>query len=113
MLIQKTFFKALIRSAEYLHNRQDLSLGAIYSCTKGVVFLGTPHRGSDKVGLADIISCVAKVALRQPSHHLIRILAENSDILERQRSSFASISERMSLVCLYEEIPTGIGLVGL
>jgi len=109
--MQWTFFKALIRSSEYLNNRQDWGRGAIYNCTNGVVFLGTPHRGSDQTGFADIVSRIAKVAWRQPSHHLVRNLEVDSDVLERQRKSFASISEKMSLACLYEELPTGIGVV--
>ncbi len=92
--MQWTFFKALIRSSEYLNNRQDLGRGAIYNCTNGVVFLGTPHRGSDQTGFADIVSRIAKVAWRQPSHHLVRNLEVDSDVLERQRKSFASISEK-------------------
>lgn len=111
MLTRWNPLKALIRSSEYLNNRQDLGLGAIYRCTSGVVFLGTPHRGSEQTGLADIVSRIARVALRQPNKHIVRNLAEDSDVLERQRKSFASISERLSLVCLFEEVPTSIGLV--
>lgn len=42
----------------------------------------------------------------------MRNLAEDSDVLERQRLSFTSISKEMRLVCLHEELPTGIGIVG-
>jgi hypothetical protein len=52
------------------------------------------------------------VALRQPNDKLVRNLAEDSDVLERQRISFTSISKEMRLVCLHEELPTGIGIVG-
>lgn len=88
-----------------------MRLGEIYNCTAGVIFLGTPHRGSGKTGFAEIVANVARVALRQPNDKLVRNLEEDSDVLERQRKSFASISETLSLVCLFEEKPTGIGLV--
>jgi hypothetical protein len=104
--------QALIRSSEHQNNHQNLALGAIYSCTAGVVFLGTPHRGSDRIGLAEVVSSIAKVALRQPNDKLVHNLAEDSDVLERQWISFTSISKEMRLVCLHEELPTGIGIVG-
>lgn len=67
----------------------------MYSSTAGVVFLRTPHRRSDKTGLAEVAKNIAKVALRRPNEKLVRNLAEDSDVLERQRKSFASISERI------------------
>ena len=56
---------------------------------------------------------IANLALRQPNAKIIRVLEQDSDVLERQRSSFTSISEKMPLVCLYEGMPTGAGLVSL
>jgi hypothetical protein len=41
----------------------------------------------------------------------VRNLAEDSHVLERQRDSFTTISNTMPLVCLHEELPTGIGIV--
>jgi hypothetical protein len=55
---------------------------------------------------------VAKAVWRQPNEHLISLLEKESAILEKQRKSFASISKDFSLVCLYEELPTKIGIVG-
>ncbi|PMD40433.1 hypothetical protein L207DRAFT_633459 [Hyaloscypha variabilis F] len=103
--------EALVRSSEMQKNGQNPTLGAIYTCTSGVVFLGTPHRGSDKIGLAQVVSSIAKLALRQPNDKVLRNLAEDSDILERQRESFTTISSKMPLVCLHEELPTGIGII--
>lgn len=105
--------QALIRSSEYLNNQQDLRLGAIYKYTNGVVFLGTPHRGSDKVGLGQIVANIAAFALRQPNEKLLKNLDKESDVLERQRRSFASISEKLPVVCLWEEKPMEIGIVSL
>jgi hypothetical protein len=105
--------KALIRSAEYLHNNQNEGLGAIYKCTKGIVFLGTPHRGSDKAGLGQLVSGIAKLAFRQPNPHLLGTLEQDSDVLEHQRNSFGSISSKLLLVCIYEEEPTSTGMVSI
>ncbi len=56
---------------------------------------------------------VAKLVLQQPNDKLIKLLAQESDILERQRRSFASISNSIAIACISEELPTGIGLVRL
>ncbi|KAK7954712.1 SERAC1 protein [Apiospora saccharicola] len=102
---------ALIRSAEYLHNKQDEELGSIYACTKGVVFLGTPHRGSDTVTYGKIVAKAAKLALRNPNDQLISMLEKESPILEHQRKSFASIGKDLALACVFEELPTALGIV--
>ena len=107
-----TGFKALIRSAECLHTGQNVDLGYIYKYTRGLLFLGTPHRGSELTGFADIIIKVANVALRQPNKKLIEILRHDSDVLEGQRSSFSAISRDLPIACIYETVPmVGIGMV--
>ncbi|KAK8035531.1 LipA and NB-ARC domain-containing protein [Apiospora rasikravindrae] len=103
--------EALIRSAEYFHNQQDEELGAIYACTKGVVFLGTPHRGSDLTPYGHIVAKAAKLALQNPNDHLVTLLEKESAILEHQRKSFSSISKDLALACVYEEMPTALGIV--
>jgi len=75
------------------------------------IFLGTPHRGSSKTEFAHVVSNVAKAVLQKPNDKLIHVLAESSDVLERQRRSFASISKDITLVCISEELPTHIGMV--
>ena len=92
--------QALIRSAQYLHDNQALDLGALYSCTAGVVFIGTPYRGSDQTGLAKIVSNKAKVSLRQPNDKLLDYLKKEFDTLENQRKGFVSISKDLPVVCL-------------
>jgi len=103
--------EALIRSSEYHFNEQDEDLGSVYACTKGVVFLGTPHRGSELTPYGHIVAKVAKLLLRQPNERLISLLENESPILERQRRSFASISKDMGLACVIEELATPLGIV--
>ncbi len=108
-----TYLQALIRSFECLHSGQNLNLGYIYKFTIGLEFLGTPHRGSEQTGFADIIAKVASAALRQPNKKLIDILKQDSDVLEAQRSSFSAISKNLPVACIYETVPiAGIGMVG-
>lgn len=77
------------------------------------MFLGTPHRGSGKTGLAEIVANVARVSLRKPNDKLVGSLSEESDFLEKQRESFTNITKSIPVVCLWEENPTAIGVVCL
>ncbi|GAB7336610.1 hypothetical protein MBLNU13_g10308t1 [Cladosporium sp. NU13] len=98
--------QALIRSSEYFHNGQDAKLGAIGQQTLGVVFLATPHRGSDAARLADVVCTAAKATWIGPNPHILDTLKSDSDVLESQRASFVSISQHMPLICIYEELRT-------
>ena len=105
-------FKALIRSSEYLHSKHihHERLGAVLSCTLGAIFLGTPHRGSGKATLGKLAAKAA--AALGASEKILDVLKEDSDVLERQRNSFDSIRQELFIVCLYEELPMqGIGMV--
>ncbi|MCJ1478869.1 hypothetical protein MMC13_007553 [Lambiella insularis] len=98
---------ALIRSSDLLSNGEDRRLGSIYEFTKGIVFLGTPHRGSGNTEYTGLVVSAARALLRDPNHQLLQTLSQNSHILERERRSFASISgsSKFSIACLYEELP--------
>lgn len=94
------------------HTKQNPKLGNTYAYTRSVVFLGTPHRGSDKTGYAEVITRIASAALRQPNKRLVDILKQDSEVLEAQRSSFSAISKEMPVACICETKPvTGIGMV--
>jgi hypothetical protein len=87
------------------------NLAEIYKNTKGVLFLGTPHRGSDKASLANIVANVATLVLRQPNKQLLQSLEPSSSTLEYLRNSFTTVSQHMRIVCVREENPTAIGIV--
>lgn len=106
-------FQALIRSNEYSSKDQDPQLGAILKQTLGVIFMATPHRGSDAAKLGDIVCKAAKLTWVDPNPHLLDTLKEDSDVLEAQRASFATISNDMPLKCLYEELTTKRHLVSV
>ena len=87
-------------------------LNEIHAHTKGVIFLGTPHRGSSKERLGEVVLKLAK--FRQPNEQLLRMLSVKSHTLEDQRDNFTTISKDMPVVCFYEEEPiAGFGLVSI
>ena len=125
-----TLQQALIRSSEYHHNNQSVRLGAIGQATKGIVsiikaskcigltfmkvFMGTPHRGSSSAQLAGLVASIARIAFRQhPNERLINALRQDSDLLEHNRRSFASISDNLPIGSFFEsEGFMTMGLVG-
>ncbi len=76
-----TFSQALIRAQSYGSTHQDDKLGLIHSCTKGVVVLGTPHRGSDKKGLIDIVSGIMEISMHNANTQLLASLLPESQFL--------------------------------
>ncbi|KAI9758975.1 MAG: hypothetical protein M1840_003619 [Geoglossum simile] len=103
--------QALIKSAEYNSHGRHPTLGEIYASTKGVIFLGTPHRGSDKESLGEVVSKIAKSSFCQPNEQLLQTLKPHSHILENQRDQFTTISKDLLLVCVREELPTAVGMI--
>ena len=51
--------------------------------------------------------------MRQPNSHLVAALDPDSETLEHQHEAFSSISKNMPIVCINEEKPTGVGMVGV
>ncbi|KAK8067630.1 hypothetical protein PG996_006742 [Apiospora saccharicola] len=76
---------ALIAADNYRSHGRFPDQAEIYSSTKGVIFFGTPHRGSDKVALGEMLASIAKISLRQPNTQLLDALPQDSHILEKQR----------------------------
>lgn len=99
----------MIIAAAYDKHKRHPSLAATYANTRGVIFLGTPHRGSGTVALGQVLVRIA--FLHQPNTQLLQSLQVDSHTLERQREEFVTISERLSVACVREEIPTPIGMV--
>jgi hypothetical protein len=89
----------------------------VYQSTKGIIFLGTPHSGSDTASWGLLASNLAKFALRGRNKELLRGLAPHNELLENLNKSFRQILEdgRLHIHCFYEtRAMTGLyGLNGL
>ena len=104
--------EALVKAAAYKNHSRHLDIAAIYVKTRGIIFFGTPHRGSAKASLGEIVAGISKYCLRQPNKQLLQTLKTDSHILENQRDQFVTISQGMHVVCVREVLPTAIGIVG-
>ena len=108
--------KEVLRRSECAEDRE---LQDIISSTKGIVFLGTPHRGSaDFAKLGDMMRKIAGALLRVDNNaSIIRSLGVDSPELELSRESFLfqwrSPKFNFQVKTFQESLPTtGIG-VGL
>ena len=78
----------------------------IHLHTLGIIFLGTPHRGSDKANYGRILARVATAAMNKPPSHLVNALHTNSDSLMRLSSDFRFRLPNYQVVSFYEMKPT-------
>ena len=87
----------------------------IFLSTYGVVFLGTPHRGSPQAGLGILAANVSRAMLQDANTNILRSLEQNSEVLERIREAFERMMTRdkVKAYSFVEELPTvGVGTVG-
>ncbi|KAK4216305.1 hypothetical protein QBC37DRAFT_456012 [Rhypophila decipiens] len=104
---------ALIAANGYGKNERFPELGAVYEATIGVLFMGTPHRGSSREeDLGQVAKLAATITMHDVNSQLLRTLAPDSHILEEQRDAFTTISKDLDVVCFWEELKTRpVGLI--
>ena len=91
----------------------------VLHCTRGIVFLGTPHHGS---GLAQWAESLAKAIglIKQTNSEILAVLKSDSEVLARIQDSFHTMIRSrdqeglppIEITCFFEELPLlGIGIV--
>ena len=90
------------REHEYAQNEND-DYANILRNTVGIIFLGTPHKGSDQAKWDGIATNLAKVLRKDHNDTIIGALSRGSSTLENLQSSFAGISDRFSYSTFTEE----------
>ena len=76
------------------HRRTKPDLTTILDTTRGIIFLGTPHRGIDATTLPKLIASVIMQAFQDVNIDLIRDLERESQTLDRLGDSFSQILDR-------------------
>ncbi|KAI9707906.1 MAG: hypothetical protein M1820_004512 [Bogoriella megaspora] len=84
---------AIIQSVETVGTRLKIVAPVVY----GIIFLGTPHRGSNSATLGKIAFSIKQVATKRPNLRLLRGLEPNSETLDRIGSSFSQVLLRQTL----------------
>jgi hypothetical protein len=91
----------------------------IFISTFGIVFLGTPHNGSDPAKWAKILESMchavfSKTGLMDSSGNLIDTLKKDSETLQNINIDFMSHLDKFALYLFHEAKPTpGVGYVSL
>lgn len=89
-------------------NQSAANEGTRWKCivpaTFGIIFLGTPHRGSKSASLGKIALQITQVATRRPNLRLLKGLERNSETLDRIGDSFIQTMERHKIrLCTFRE----------
>ncbi|RDW85905.1 hypothetical protein BP5796_04230 [Coleophoma crateriformis] len=81
--------------------------------TTGVIFLGTPHRGSKSSSKADQIANIAAFMGLGARSKLLATINEDSDIAKDMVQDFTTVAKEndISLFCFYEELSTDIAAI--
>jgi protein SERAC1 len=85
------------------HRRTKPDLATILDATRGIIFLGTPHRGSEVTTLPKLVASIIQ-AVQDVNMELIRDVETNSHTLDRIADSFGQIMDRRTFtVFSFEE----------
>ncbi|KAF9884479.1 hypothetical protein FE257_001740 [Aspergillus nanangensis] len=94
------------------------SYGELSSCIRGIIFLGTPHKGSNKAKWADQARKFMTF-FKSTNSELLKDLDEKSEKLAKIGDSFPTLlinrgkqsDTRIEIVCFYEGQPTVSGMI--
>ena len=78
---------------------------AIEKSTAGVIFAGTPHRGSDQTKWTKSATNLAKVVQKDHSSRMSQALERGSETLEQLQDWFKNIQYNFNIFTFTEELP--------
>lgn len=98
----------LIVKETYIQGQHDPKYEAIIRAISAIIFLSTPHRGTN---LAQTLNRILQSTLGVTSaKHYVSELSKSSFTLQRLNEQFRHIAPSLDIVSFYETVPTPIGL---
>ncbi|KAJ6439194.1 cytochrome P450 [Purpureocillium lavendulum] len=98
-------------------NNPEPHLRGLFDCTKGIVFMGTPHRGSWMADWAKIPASTLGI-VKSTNRFLLKILETDDAYLQSVQDRFWSMIRELQMAgrvievtCFFEELPVaGVGI---
>lgn len=96
--------QALITAREHESTQsENEDYARILRNTIGIIFLGTPHKGSDQARWDAVAANLARILKKDHNDTIVEALSRGSSVLESLQSSFTGISDRFSYSTFTEE----------
>ncbi len=97
----------LVVKEAYMQGQNDPEYESIIKAISAIIFLATPHRGTD---LANTLNRILQSTMVTNSKQYISDLTKSSFALQKLNEQFRHIAPRLDIVSLYETQRTSIGL---
>ncbi|KAJ5972954.1 uncharacterized protein N7479_002872 [Penicillium vulpinum] len=88
----------------------DTHLRELFTSLKGILFMGTPHKGSWMADWTKI--SVSALGIVKSTNQLIKVLETKSELLNSVQLDFMNMlrgCDNIKVTCFYEELPLSIG----
>jgi hypothetical protein len=92
-------------------NNPEVHLKNVFTNTKAIIFMGTPHTGSWIAEWADILASALEI-IKSTNKSLLKILATDDQFLESLQIRFLSMlrdlgqgNRRLEVTCFFEALP--------
>ena len=89
-----------------MQGKLDPDYHAITKAISAMIFLATPHRGTN---LAETLNRILQASFVSNSKQYITDLTQNSFILQKLNEQFRHVAPKLDIVSFYETRPTPIG----
>ena len=105
VLKMQALFISYLEAVKQTAGATDQRLAALYAYTKGILFAGTPHRGSNVAKWVFTATRLAWLVQSDRNAELIRTLRQGSQRLDDIQEDFKQILENFAVYSLLEEMP--------
>jgi triacylglycerol esterase/lipase EstA (alpha/beta hydrolase family) len=88
-----------------MQGQNDPNYQEIIKAVSSIIFLSTPHRGTN---LAEVLNRILQVSFATNPMKFIAELASGSQMLQKLNEQFRHIAPRLQIVSFYETRPTTV-----
>lgn len=94
-----------LSSQAYMLGQNDPTYESIIKAVSAIIFLSTPHRGTN---LAEILNRILQVSFVASPMQFISELATGSQTLQKLNEQFRHVAPKLDIVSFYETRPTSM-----